>query len=378
MSRPPTRSDEFFRLLPRGSLVLFMVAVFFVFAPVGLLIVSSFAQRRSAPSVIVMMIVSGLVAVSWASTFTISGKLWPTIPLMTALIIAISGPLGGTAIGVGSTRLSVTSLTIVAAIALGYTLFVVFISRQGRTTLRLMTEMSLAQQIHESLVPRMSWSDDRLELFGVSSASSEMGGDLIDLLPSERGLDLFVADVSGHGVKAGVVMGMVKSAIRMGLREQGGLDRLATALNDVLESTTTPEMYATLAALRLTQGGSELEYLLAGHHHVVVRRAARGVIERLGKAARPVGLIAGTEYVADRAQLAPGDLIAIYTDGVNETMDASDEELGHEPIERVLLQRSGEPLAELQQAIFAAADAHGPQVDDRSLVLLRLKPAGAA
>ncbi len=77
--------------------------------------------------------------------------------------------------------------------------------------------MRLARQIHETLVPPIDYEDERIEVFGLSRASAAMGGDLVDLVHRDGSLDVYLADVSGHGVRAGVVMGMLKAAIRMRL-----------------------------------------------------------------------------------------------------------------------------------------------------------------
>ena len=118
---------------------------------------------------------------------------------------------------------SLAGLAVIAAIAFGYVLFVVFISRRGREAVRLMTEVALAQEIHASLVPALQHADDRLQVDASSTASGEMGGDLVDMVERGATTDLVLADVSGHGVKAGVVMGMVKAALRMAQRDERGL-----------------------------------------------------------------------------------------------------------------------------------------------------------
>ena len=69
--------------------------------------------------------------------------------------------------------------------------------------------------------------------------------------------------------------------------------------------------------------------------------------------------------------LEPGDLLAVYTDGLNETVDRFDVELDHERIDRTVTALATRPLEAIQQAVFATVEAHGPQADDRTLLLVR-------
>ena len=377
-SSRPVRMDDFFLKMPRRAIVVFHAAVFCIFAPVGLLFVSSLDPQRGWLPVFVNLVVSGLIAVSWAATFTVSRWFIAAIVFFNLLMMALNTALADSPIGIGGAAPSLLGFGLIAAIVLGYSLFVAFISGQGRTTVRLMTEMSLARTIHDTLVPALRFANERIEAVGLSFPSTEMGGDLIDVIERDACTDLFVADVSGHGVKAGVVMGMVKSAIRMGLCRpvpgpgHGDLSDLLRDLNSVLESTTSAELYATLAALRIDRDGG-LQYALAGHHHIVHIPAAGSEVRRLGERAYPLGLLDDRTYETRAVALGAGDLLAIYTDGLNETTDASERELGHEPIESLLVRLAARPLDEIRDAVFALVARHGAQADDRTLLLVRFR-----
>jgi serine phosphatase RsbU (regulator of sigma subunit) len=361
-----------FELIPRRSVVVFLAAVFFVFAPTHLLLGARFQDPPPLRAALLLAVLSGAVAVSWAATFTVARRLAWAIVVLTILLMGLSGPLAWPVLGIQPRALSPSGLTIVASIVSGYVLFVAFINNEGRRTVRLMTEMALAQRIHASLVPAIERSDEWLEVHAVSSPSSEMGGDLVDLVDRGDTTDLVLADVSGHGVKAGVVMGMLKSALRMGLRDGRSLDRLAGDLNDVLEQTTSAEMYATLALLRLHHAERKLECVVAGHSPLLLLRCQGGAPARIGEGGLPVGLMPGREYEVRVEPLAAGDLIAVWTDGLDETADAAGRELGRPAIERAIVERAEGSLAEIRHEVFERVRAHGPQRDDRSLLLVRI------
>jgi serine phosphatase RsbU (regulator of sigma subunit) len=81
----------------------------------------------------------------------------------------------------------------------------------------------------------------------------------------------------------------------------------------------------------------------------------------------------GSVYEARGVALGRGDLLAIYTDGLSETMDEAEHELGHEAIERCLVRLASAPLSEIQRAVFEVVARHGVQTDDRTLLLVRIK-----
>jgi sigma-B regulation protein RsbU (phosphoserine phosphatase) len=221
-------------------------------------------------------------------------------------------------------------------------------------------------------VPAIDHASERLELYGVSSPASEVGGDLMDVYHAAGKTGLFVADVTGHGVPAGVFMGMIKSAIRMKLRQAPNLGELLSGLNGVLSEIQKPGTLATMAALEIHPDG-RAQYALAGHLPILRYRAAERRLERLPNAHPPLGVI--DDRVFDHAQVttAPGDLFVILTDGLTEVFDSSGEEFGEARIESIVERNGDRPLAEIHDRIVTAVRAFGPQVDDQTLLLARVK-----
>ena len=116
----------------------------------------------------------------------------------------------------------------------GYILFLVFIETEGVKHLRIQTELDLAEQLQTTLVPPVSLRTAYVEVESRSIPSSKMGGDLADTLVSDGSVTCYVADVSGHGIAAGVLMGMVKTAVRMALLRGDQLDGILRSLQGVL------------------------------------------------------------------------------------------------------------------------------------------------
>ncbi len=351
--------------------LIFYTGVFCVFAPFSLIYDLASPKGLSSISLLLWVIYSGATAAGWAYGFTRNLRyLWIHVPLSFAV-----ASFFGQAFYVRpnfQVALAVEAGVAIAMIVLGYVLIAVFISGEGTTTIRLRTEINLAKQIHDHLVPLVDHKSERLELYGISNPASEVGGDLMDICHDGGKTGLYVADVTGHGVPAGVSMGMIKSAIRMKLREDPALGELVSGLNDVIAQTQRPGTLATFAALELYPDGKAV-YALAGHLPILHFRAASRRLDKLPNVHPPLGVFEGRAFGHTQVATAPGDLFAILTDGLTEVFDREGEEFGQARIERIVEQNGDRPLAEIYDKILAAVRAFGPQVDDQTLLLARVR-----
>ena len=133
-----------------------------------------------------------------------------------------------------------------------YIFFMRFISGVGRHAVRMQTELALAQGIQQTLVPIIDTRAGGVEIYGVSLPSAEVGGDLVDVVPLPDGsVFAYVADVSGHGLPAGILMGMIKTAVHTQLFDLPSPAAVFDRLNEVLPTVKEPHMYATCTALRI-------------------------------------------------------------------------------------------------------------------------------
>lgn len=371
--------QNFFRQLPPGARTFFFLGVFLLFAPLPLLIASDIKPERPLGVTLFWLAYSGMIAVAWAGARTVWRPLLPIAIVMTLGISlswafrwprAIAMPLALPGIdGVGIT------LILIAA----YIVFVIFISGEGVRTLRMQAELTLARQIHETLAPRIELQREHLQALARSDASAEMGGDLIDFVErADGGLDLYLADVSGHGVKAGVVMAMVKSAIRMRLLhaqdESDTLGNLLTDLNRVVCQVGSPEMFVTFACLRLDRSARSMEFAMAGHPPIL-RVKPGGAIERLENRHMPLGIADDEVYTSMHMECAAGDTFVVYTDGLTEAAVESGRQLGQSAFERIAASHAGLSLRDMFSAIFSDVRGRsGPatQEDDQTLLLVRV------
>ena len=198
-----------------------------------------------------------------------------------------------------------------------------------------------------------------------------MGGDLIDVIESNGNLLVYVADVSGHGLEAGQLMGMLKTALRVSLQFRQPPAALLESADRVLPAVKKLDMYATLALLQFDDS-EQAEYALAGHVPILHYRDRSRDTARLSMEQFPLGLIPGGCYTSQRARYSSRDLFLMLTDGISEVPNDRDEEFGLARLEQLLTQHSAEPLPQIWDVIMEHVHQHGLQQDDQSLLLVRV------
>jgi hypothetical protein len=290
--------------------------------------------------------------------------------------IASNLPVNRTLMGPGFEyvrwRLKMDGLAIELSSSLGYSILLLFAGTQGVRHVRVRTELELAERLQQTLAPPLAARNEGYEIQGKSVPSSQMGGDLLDAVNDGDAMACYVADVAGHGIQAGVFMGMVKSSVRTALLRPGPLEELLADLNSVLfDIKAGATTYVTFAFLRCRED-RKVEYTLAGHGPILHYHAQSKSVSLLAMEHFPLGLFANATFNSGIAEVEPGDVLALLTDGLPEVTDAKGEQFGFERISEILVRKAGGPLADLTETLFATARQFGQQTDDETLVLVRV------
>jgi sigma-B regulation protein RsbU (phosphoserine phosphatase) len=252
-------------------------------------------------------------------------------------------------------------------------------------------DLQLAAEIQRQILPKGVPSVPGYEIAGWNRPAREVGGDFYDFLPvspdepagaSERGplLGLALADVSGKGVPAALMVSTLHSAIRLLFGRVGFGARLVERLNHHILASSAPNKFITLLVGELHTDSGRFRYVNAGHNPGLVIRADSRV-ERLPPGGLPVGLLPGSTYRSGVLDLGPGDLLCLYSDGITECASREDEEFGEERLIALLRTAAGGPLQEIVRAVERAMDdfaAGQPQGDDQTVVLVRRSATSGA
>jgi serine phosphatase RsbU (regulator of sigma subunit) len=254
-----------------------------------------------------------------------------------------------------------------SAIMLSYVFFVVYIRREGSESFR----------IQKTLVPPVGLRTSRFEIYGISHPSDKVGGDLVDAIYLPGGDAIaYVADIAGHGLPAGILMGMLKTATRTALLDAEGREPhrtmpvLLDRLNRVLPEVKEPHMYATFTGFRLGADGSVF-YALAASPPILQWHASGRTLSHTEEGQFPLGLLPVASFDGKRLEVASGDLLVVATDGILEVCNKPQEEFGVERLKQVIAANAKDPLPELAARILAAARGFGNQLDDQTILIVR-------
>jgi sigma-B regulation protein RsbU (phosphoserine phosphatase) len=248
-----------------------------------------------------------------------------------------------------------------------------YLHRQALEKERLERETELAAEIQRRLLPSQIPCFDGLELAAWSRPARQIGGDFYDLLRLPGGLGAVVADVSGKGVPAALMVSTLHSALHLLIDWTPLGPELLERLNHHIFLSSAPNKFITLVAAEIDPEGGEVQYINAGHNPALVVRES-GEVRSLEASGPPLGLFARGGYASDSLRLDKGDVLCFFSDGITETTDRKDVEFGEGRLIDLLRSNSRQSLDEIVQAIDGATSrfAQGlPQGDDQTLVLLR-------
>ncbi len=366
-----------FRTMPRRSLVTFLAAVWCLFAAIGGVNDSLRIENSQPSSFLWLVLMTGTTAVLWALFGTmrmikslIAMAVFQLTIFLFAMPLWLSEAQALTPDQLKQ-KLALHDAAVLVFVLSGYVLFVAFFRMEGKRFFAAHTEIALASSIQRDLVPTISMKAGAFEFYGLSVPSGTVGGDLLDVVTAGGSFCAYVADVAGHGVPAGVLMSMVKSAVRMRVASIGPRDdELLPILNSTLQPLTAPNAYVTFAYVS-GEGGPLLSFSLAGHLPLFHFQHGTQQVERCSVENLPLGIFAGVEYGTGTLECKPGDLVAIVTDGLTEIFNSDDRELGSDYIERLLAQSAAEPLPKIAMQITRSSEAFGKVTDDRTMLLMR-------
>src|ERR1700731_2396063 len=353
---------RYWRALPLRHAAKLFAAVFFVLAGVPFFIDALSTRSYPLTGLIAISAVTGVLHVL-VIICELRRPRWMLLPML-ALVAVYSSFAELTRIhespSVREHRIVVDATCIMAAMLLGYRLFLNFANTEGIAHIQLETELALAHRLQKTLVPTFSYRGSGLEAYGRTIPSAEVGGDLVDLVADpQQGIFAYLADVSGHGIPAGVLMGMVKSSVRQGLLMRFSMPALLDSVNSVLPSVKEPDMFVTFAALRFDTSDIA-EFTLAGHPPLLHFSQSAQSVSCRSMIQYPLGLMSEGGYVSECVHFGPGDIFALVTDGLIETLNQKDEEFGIQRLKDLILQNAAPPLPEIFDALIAAVSAFGP------------------
>jgi len=185
-------------------------------------------------------------------------------------------------------------------------------------------DLQIARRVQEALVPNGSFSGPRIEIRSAYIPSATLSGDFYDYFLQDELMYLFVADVSGHGLPASILVALLKSYIHTEADSQTSLSSFMASLNDFLFSVSLPTQFATAQLFRIDNGGN-LVYSNAAHPPFLLCRRSNGKTAIHEAPSHLLGAMPSMLFEEHKLHVAAGDTLFVYTDGLTDRRNAAGE-----------------------------------------------------
>ncbi len=345
--------------------------------------------------VLTIVVVAGISAVAFADKSVASVSLAPLyfLPLaLSALVhpLRISLALSIVCLAlhdlVGPIRdLGTRHLTRDATTLLGYVFVVVVVNQLGAQRQRLAdlaarerdelaSEIHLAAEVQQSILPRsvptVSGFDCAARMYPAKTVAGDYYG-FIELPAGE--IAVVIADVSGKGVAAGLLMPSIEVALRMDAARFSSTSDLLQTFNNVVCQITGGHRFISLFYGKLSPQSHSLEYTNAGHNPPLVIRAGTDP-SPLDKGGPVLGVLPNSHYESEKITLRQGDILVLYTDGAVEAENPAGEQYSAERLSRIVGLHLQQNASELIETIYTSVIQFRKTTslaDDLTLVLLK-------
>lgn len=222
---------------------------------------------------------------------------------------------------------------------------------------RLSQEIALAKNIQDTIIPKEPPSVLGLSLYGLYYPSKEIGGDYYDFIysPDKKRLYLIIADVSGKGLDAGLVVSSLKASLVSLIRYNSSPKEILRILNDDLYSYLEQKKFISMLILEYTAGKNQIVYSSAGHEHILIYRNQENKVEAVKSGGVVLGMFEDiSSHLEEKTvTLNPKDRILLYTDGVTGAKNSRDERFGLQSLIESFKLRGFLPLKEAVNNIYS-------------------------
>jgi sigma-B regulation protein RsbU (phosphoserine phosphatase) len=243
-----------------------------------------------------------------------------------------------------------------------------------RESQRLEEELRLAREIQDRLLPARPPAVPGMDLAGLSLPAREIGGDYFDYLALEGGrVAIALADVSGKGVPAALLMSSFRASLRSQDLAALGPAEALSRINRFLHASVEPGKFITAFLAVIDPPTGSIRYVNAGHEPPVLLALGES-IQELGQGGLILGVVPDAVYEESEARLEKGSLLAVFSDGVTEARRGDGEFYGPERLLTLLRSADGESAKGLADRLVREVRAFAgdaPQYDDITLVLAK-------
>jgi phosphoserine phosphatase RsbU/P len=239
---------------------------------------------------------------------------------------------------------------------------------------RVLRQLHLASNVQRRMLPGQMPHLPPFDLAARYVPSFELGGDFYDAIDLDGHIGIAIGDVVGKGVAASLLMASVRASLRAYAQDVYDLDEIIFRVNNALTRDTLDNEFATLWYGVFDPNTLRITYCNAGHDPPMLLR--NGKIHTLDTGGMVVGVLPDQEYEKGLFDLAPGDTLLLYTDGLVDSFNDDGEKFGRKRIEHVLHESAGKSADDtINHILWQVRRFTGPKqgVDDTTLVVVKVE-----
>jgi serine phosphatase RsbU (regulator of sigma subunit) len=240
-------------------------------------------------------------------------------------------------------------------------------------------DLRRAAEIQKAMLPTADLETDDLVISGISRPAQDVGGDYFDhAVSGERTISLLVADVSGHGLYAALLVAMAKACFQTQIQIDPRTTAIAQAMNRSLWLSVRSGMLMTCVSVTIDAAAGVLSYTNAGHPSPLHLDRLRGNVAYLDSTDPLLGLeiFRHATFNEARTTWRRGDVLLLYSDGVTEATDEAGDEFGRDRLERLLRESADLPADRIRARVFdelARFTGGRPLADDVTVVVVQAR-----
>jgi sigma-B regulation protein RsbU (phosphoserine phosphatase) len=241
-------------------------------------------------------------------------------------------------------------------------------------TRRLEEELSIGQRIQRTFLPERDPKIPNFDLSGANYSSGIVGGDYYDYVRIAEGhLGIVVADVSGKGIPAALIMAAFRASLIAEVRNNYAIRTVFAKVNKLLWESIEIDRFVTAIYGVLDIQARRFTYVNAGHNPGILYRGATDTFENLDSTGPLLGTLESATFKERQVEIRPNDILTLYTDGITESMNATQELFGEERLKDVVRSRKAGSAAEILRGIRETVHAFSGREPEDDLTLVVLK-----
>jgi len=235
-------------------------------------------------------------------------------------------------------------------------------------------ELALAAQIQKDFMPKQNPACDNFDVAGTNIPCYQVGGDYYDFIAIDPcRLGIIIADVSGKGIGASLLMASLRAALHSEIHPQFQLEVMAAKLNDFVHRSSSPDRFITFFFCELNMKTGEIRYVNAGHNPPFIIEK-NGKMSRLESSGFCLGMFPSVAYEAKQVTLGVGDAAVLFTDGITESRNKNNEEFGEDGLVKLLKKNLKQPAAKVVEKVcheLSSFTSGVAPMDDMTFIVIK-------